>query len=379
MQKHELTLFQVEQLQPDWLESRLWLLVYYLTSRVVECILFCGIWSWLLLFWLSVRSQFIPTPLLGRPSAFSALYYGGFELGALYGIGVGLIDAVLGRSATLRGWPHALVRFVLYMFLFVGFNFFLIPHLRGLIMGLALGSLFYVSRFNNYKVEVKPVTALSFSWKRAWMRGGPLSLALGLILSALYAAGGGKPGDGGFFEILLIGAMTTLGLALYIFPIVAFFLGLRYKILDLPAAPIGLRLRMRNALVAAFSAVLVFGGFYALLMPLLFWNKPPFLNTALAGFGGGLIAGLIALFAYGGIDVLRHLILRWALSRKGNFPFGLPRFLEYATNDLRLLERAGGGYMFIHRFLLEYFAALDTAGPEPREAAWRQPSQVPGT
>ena len=36
-----------------------------------------------------------------------------------------------------------------------------------------------------------------------------------------------------------------------------------------------------------------------------------------------------------------------------------PRFLEYAHQRI-LLRRVGGGYMFVHKLLLDYFADLDS-------------------
>src|SRR5689334_203677 len=39
-------------------------------------------------------------------------------------------------------------------------------------------------------------------------------------------------------------------------------------------------------------------------------------------------------------------------------PWNYPRFLDYAAEQI-LLRKVGGGYIFIHRFLLEYFANLE--------------------
>jgi hypothetical protein len=36
-------------------------------------------------------------------------------------------------------------------------------------------------------------------------------------------------------------------------------------------------------------------------------------------------------------------------------PWGLVRFLDYAAERV-LLRKVGGGYIFVHRLLLEYFA-----------------------
>jgi len=60
----------------------------------------------------------------------------------------------------------------------------------------------------------------------------------------------------------------------------------------------------------------------------------------------------------GGWAVLRHFVLRWLLHRRHIFPWHAQAFLDDATARI-LLQRVGGGYSFIHRLLLEYFANLD--------------------
>jgi len=76
----------------------------------------------------------------------------------------------------------------------------------------------------------------------------------------------------------------------------------------------------------------------------------------LFAIGGGLFGWAIS----GGWAVLRHVILRWLLSRRQVFPWNAQVFLNDATARI-LLRRDGGGYSFIHRLLLEYFANLDAA------------------
>jgi hypothetical protein len=79
----------------------------------------------------------------------------------------------------------------------------------------------------------------------------------------------------------------------------------------------------------------------------------------------GLVLGLVAgSLTYGGEAVIKHYVLRLFL-RVGepHLPLrGLVRFLDYAT-DLILLRRVGGGYIFMHRRLLEYFAELEVETP----------------
>jgi hypothetical protein len=72
------------------------------------------------------------------------------------------------------------------------------------------------------------------------------------------------------------------------------------------------------------------------------------------GFFGGAIAGFV--FA-GGQACLKHWVLRLILYRSGSIPWNYARFLNYAT-DRAFLQRVGGGYIFVHRSLLEHFAQL---------------------
>ncbi len=76
------------------------------------------------------------------------------------------------------------------------------------------------------------------------------------------------------------------------------------------------------------------------------------------GFGAGLIGGFIVSMAYGGYAVLSHLVLRLILWYHGAAPWNYARFLDYAAERI-LLRKVGGGYIFVHRMLLEYFANLE--------------------
>jgi hypothetical protein len=67
---------------------------------------------------------------------------------------------------------------------------------------------------------------------------------------------------------------------------------------------------------------------------------------------------LILALRTGGIACIQHFVLRWLLWREGAIPWNYPRFLDYAAEHI-LLQKVGGGYMFVHRFLLEYFASLE--------------------
>ena len=71
------------------------------------------------------------------------------------------------------------------------------------------------------------------------------------------------------------------------------------------------------------------------------------------GVIGGVIGGLI-----GGADiVIKHYLLRLALWLQGSIPRNYVRFLDYAA-ALIFLRKVGGGYIFVHRLIMEHFAAL---------------------
>jgi hypothetical protein len=71
----------------------------------------------------------------------------------------------------------------------------------------------------------------------------------------------------------------------------------------------------------------------------------------------GLFFGLIAVIFGGGKACIQHLTLRLILYAHGYMPWNYARFLDYATDRI-FLQKVGGGYIFIHRLLLEHFAQM---------------------
>jgi hypothetical protein len=72
----------------------------------------------------------------------------------------------------------------------------------------------------------------------------------------------------------------------------------------------------------------------------------------------GLSIGLLCSLLNGGLAFLQHWVLRLLLWHAGTVPWSYSRFLDYATQRI-LLRKVGGGYIFIHQELLEYFASLN--------------------
>ena len=76
----------------------------------------------------------------------------------------------------------------------------------------------------------------------------------------------------------------------------------------------------------------------------------------------GLVSGLLVGLLFGGIEYLKHYLLRYFLWRSGAMPWHYVRFLEEASERILLLK-VGGGYRFIHPLFLDYFASQSTAIP----------------
>ena len=110
---------------------------------------------------------------------------------------------------------------------------------------------------------------------------------------------------------------------------------------------------LENAIwVGAAFAILVFG-WGLLVLP----RAKRVLTAWEVAVSLGLFAGF---FLGGGAACIKHLILRLLLGCKKYTPWNLRRFLDHCVERI-FLQKVGGGYLFIHRMLLDYFAGLSTA------------------
>ncbi len=73
----------------------------------------------------------------------------------------------------------------------------------------------------------------------------------------------------------------------------------------------------------------------------------------------GWLLGALPAFMLGGFAGIQHLSLRITLILSRNIPLGYVYFLDYAATRI-FLRKVGGGYIFVHRTLMEYFASLKT-------------------
>jgi DNA polymerase III delta prime subunit len=133
----------------------------------------------------------------------------------------------------------------------------------------------------------------------------------------------------------------------------------------------------RVRLIFVIALVLAF-----IFTTLVWWSSPSSPNGSTPGkLVDVVIAALLLLSIYmvlllpillwaGGKASLQHLVLRCLLVRNRAAPWRYIEFLNEATDRL-LLRKVGGGYVFVHRLLLDYFADLqkgEAAEMTPRTA-----------
>lgn len=228
---------------------------------------------------------------------------------------------------------------------------------------------------------IETAERLGWSWSaavagipRGLLPGALLGLWFGALTSWLMLSGAGEELSTGLKW--MTGAIITVGVG--IVGLIcggltsAIFGGLVKKISEMKTRPNqGVRMTFRNAFVGG-GFIFLFSWLTVALVFILFNSfdqgfgareENAFLSTVLGssiiGLYIGIIFGLLGLMWYGGTDLIRHYTLRWLLYRAGHTPWRYARFLDYTANELHFLQKVGGGYIFLHRFLLEHFADRD--------------------
>lgn len=202
--------------------------------------------------------------------------------------------------------------------------------LTGLVAGLAVP-------------QIEPVETLHWSWAKA-----KASLGMGIRIGLLVGISMGL-GSGGLAWMLL-GPTEVLSSALT-YGFSGLGSGLIFVLLrGLSGASVasgtrpnqGMYQSARNALGFMLLGILTLGSLGLIL------NLPPLF--------GALVGVLFGCFSPAGLACLQHWTLRMMLLREGVMPWNYARFLD-AMTQRSLLQQVGGGYLFIHRLLLEHLAA----------------------
>lgn len=114
---------------------------------------------------------------------------------------------------------------------------------------------------------------------------------------------------------------------------------------------------MLGTIIGAIAGV-IFGLFFGLTEGLSSILSSWLIVVLRGGLIGMLSGGLFGGLFFSGLAVVQHFALRFALHREGFLPWNQVSFLDYATDRI-FLRKVGGGYVFVHSMLMEYFASLE--------------------
>lgn len=110
----------------------------------------------------------------------------------------------------------------------------------------------------------------------------------------------------------------------------------------------------------AIAATLLFSVIYSLIAWQLFefssWTGSSY-EDATFSFLLEVIIGIGIFLQFGGAAYVKHYLLRLILSISSRIPWHYVHFLDYCA-DCIFLRKVGGGYIFVHRLLMEHFVSL---------------------
>lgn len=337
MVEHDQTTFFIEQLTPEWLDTRRQRQGYRLNSHI-----FVGIIA-------GIISACHMTPIAGW-----------HETGEATKFFLPLLKSSIGSSAVAsvsfigfrKVMPQLLAGFMTASVYVVSFSVLAYPFIR-------VGAhSTYISRLSPILIDwlgmalfwglmrsqIVVIHRITWSWLSAFRFTGIgclayllLYLPLRLLLFREYQ---GEYGYEILYELLLIvGLSTTYG---------GFSLGNTLEPKDITSPNQGMQKALRNAGLLA-----VVMGPVGMLAAWQYAHGNPYEYAMIAG-AIGLLAALLGGQRSGQV-LIQHLTLRIILWWNRYAPWNYARFLNFATQSM-LLRRTGGGYLFMHRSFMEHLA-----------------------
>lgn len=278
----------------------------------------------------------------------------GLMIGACAGLGFGMVDALV-EPGQMTIYVYGAV---------IGF-------LTAVVFATKIGT----HVIHRVGTEIQPAEIVAWSWKNVWshlpetFNNGLLG---GLVIAMMVFATFGTA-TSLFYGVaygLAFGSVFALvcGLVVATTVILTRVMGTGWSstILDerqLIHVNEGIQRSARNSLFAGCLLGPVGGIASGLASGLAFGMLGKLHGWLILGLGFAIVMtcifALLFWLTQGGIAWIEHYMLRLFLWQSGQIPWNPVRFFDYAAERI-LLRKVGGGYMFAHRLLLDYFAALDT-------------------
>jgi len=357
MAQHSQTEFYIERMQPDWL----------LDDRLRQLYRFFAVEF-------GFVRVFLPFEKLG--SRLASLVFGlttsklEIEIKPAETIAWSWVNMWQGLFKTLkRGLVFSLVVglvFGLIVWLIVGVLLVLVSGLTiglyyGFASGFSAGLIFALLLETDTEIEPKEIVVWLWEEMRhelvAWLLAG---LFLGSISGLLFWLVSLLIMGSSIWSIVAfpIGVLGGLFLMLFGMIFINLFTKSSSKMMDkkeLLRPNQGIWYSVRNGVLIGFLGGLIIASLFTLLAELMGYG----FNGVIFGLFVGALCSLWLGLQNGGEAFIQHFMLRLLLWRAGFIPWHYPHFLDYAAERI-LLRKVGGGYIFVHRLLLGYFALLDT-------------------
>ena len=356
MKEHSQSDFLVEGLQPSWLSTRAKRVAYGTIVALSLGLIYGLIYG-----------------LIGKPVG-GLTFVLTFPLSISVGVGLGcwsesplrngVISGLVGGlivvlsfvpsvlSFVRRGltlWPREMLTMLTGVLTLVLIFVLTAGAIAGAIGGLGVGSLNHITS----------VESMSWKWSQFWKKAIPASivglicgLSLALIAWLIILTVGYKLrikirylGNTFLFFGLPFGLLFGL--------VGGLFGGFTRVMVDKTFPNQGIKLSLKNSLAALLATSLTVG---------LIVGR---VAGPMDGLTYGLMVGLIVGLNRGGSAVIKHYALRLTLWLSGYTPFKFVKFLDQCAR-LIFLKKVGGGYIFIHRMLLDYFADIPTQNTSVR-------------
>ena len=341
------TVFLIEKMQPSWLDTLTQQWIYRIGTRSIIGLILgivVGLCLWRIFYYdfrlviYSLISGLVSGLILGINYKYSS----GLKAGIISGVIYALIIWLTGWNPDPISNSFMRISYLIFIMIFVAMVF---------------GTVF--ARLSEV---INPVNTIEWSWQKSG-KYSILGMKFGFSMGLLVSLSGIFYLDLVIVISLIYGLVFVIGTSAIFGLIGGFEKGKKLEKSENPNQ--GIWLSIYNATLL-FMIVGIIGSLFIGLMDygLELLNYPDN-NNSLTHI---LISILVYIVSFGlsaslvggdssGLICIQHLSLRLILWWNHYIPWNYARFLDYAT-QLIFLQKVGGGYIFIHRLLLEHFARM---------------------